>query len=170
MTNFIRSYKYSFPDSSVSKESVQVGKIHQRREKLPNPVFLGFPCGSAGKESVCNEGDLGLTLGLRRSPGEEKGYPLQCSGLKNSMDCIIHGVSKVSDVTERLSVHFTNIAYSIFHYLRQNSTKKKCNIMVINIYEMCNKLKKNDILQSDSNKNLLVPTTRLREYWVPKQI
>ena len=93
--------------------------------------------------------------GLRRSPGEEKGYPLQCSGLKNSMDCIIHGVSKVSDVTERLSVHFTNIAYSIFHYLRQNSTKKKCNIMVINIYEMCNKLKKNDILQSDSNKNLI---------------
>ena len=36
-----------------------VGKIHWRRERLPTPVFLGFPCGSAGKESACNEGDLG---------------------------------------------------------------------------------------------------------------
>ena len=40
---------------------------------------MGFPCGSAGKESACNVGDLGLIPGLRRSPGEEKGYPLQYS-------------------------------------------------------------------------------------------
>ena len=57
-------------------------------------VFLGFPCGSAGKESACNAGDLRLLPGLRRSPGEEKGYPLQFSGLENSMDCIVHGVTK----------------------------------------------------------------------------
>ena len=38
-----------------------VGKIHWRRDRLPNPVFLGFPGGLAGKESVCNVGDLGLT-------------------------------------------------------------------------------------------------------------
>jgi len=37
---------------------------------------LGFPCGSAGKESACNVGDLGLTQGLETSPGEENGYPL----------------------------------------------------------------------------------------------
>ena len=43
----------------------------------------GFPCGSAGKESACNEGDLGLIPGLGRSPGEGKGYPLQYSGLEN---------------------------------------------------------------------------------------
>ena len=49
-----------------------------------------FPCGSAGKESVCNAGDLGLIPGLGRSPGEGKGYPLQYSGLENSMDCIVH--------------------------------------------------------------------------------
>ena len=55
---------------------------------------LGFPCGSAGKESACNEGDLGLIPGLGRSPGEEKVYPLQYSGLENSMDCIVHGVTK----------------------------------------------------------------------------
>ena len=46
----------------------------------------GFPSGSAGKESVCNVGDLGSISGLGRSPGEGKGYPLQYSGLENSMD------------------------------------------------------------------------------------
>ena len=55
---------------------------------------MGFPCGLAGKESACNEGDLGLIPGLGRSPGEGKGYPLQYSGLDNSMDCIVHGVAK----------------------------------------------------------------------------
>ena len=57
-------------------------------------VFHGFPCGSAGKESTCNAGDLGLIPGLGRSPGEGKGYPLQYSGLENSMECIVHGVTK----------------------------------------------------------------------------
>ena len=42
-----------------------------RRDRLSTPVFLGFPCGSAGKESACNVGDLGLIPGLGRSP--EKG-------------------------------------------------------------------------------------------------
>ena len=44
--------------------------IHWRRDRLPTPVFLGFPCGSVGKESACNVGDLGLIPGLGRSPGE----------------------------------------------------------------------------------------------------
>ena len=47
----------------------------------------GFPGGSAGKKSTCNTGDLSLIPGLRRSPREGKGYPLQYSGLENSMDC-----------------------------------------------------------------------------------
>ena len=50
----------------------------------------GFPCGSAGKESACNVGDLGSVPGLGRSPGEGKGYPLQYPALKNSMGCIVH--------------------------------------------------------------------------------
>ena len=54
-----------------------------------------FHCGSAGKESACNAGDLGLILGLGRSPGEGKG--LQYSGLENSMDCIVHRVTRLSD-------------------------------------------------------------------------
>ena len=63
-----------------------VGKICWKRGRLPLPVFLGFPCGSAGKESACNAGDLGLIPGLGDSPGEGKGHLLQYSGLENSMD------------------------------------------------------------------------------------
>ena len=53
--------------------------------------WVGFPCGSAGKESACNVGDLDSIPGLGRSPGEGKGYTLQCSGLENSVVCIVHG-------------------------------------------------------------------------------
>jgi len=56
---------------------------------------MGFPNSSVGKESACNAGDLGLILELGRSPGEGKGFPLQYSGLENSMDCIVHGVARV---------------------------------------------------------------------------
>ena len=55
---------------------------------------MGFSYGSAGKESACNAGDLGLISGLGRSPGEGKGYPLQYSGLEKSMNCIVHRVIK----------------------------------------------------------------------------
>ena len=65
------------------------------------PVFFptrankgGFPGGSAGKESARNVGDLGSILGLGRSPGEGKGYPLQYCGLEISTDCTVHGVTK----------------------------------------------------------------------------
>ena len=58
----------------------RVGKICLRRDRLPTPVFLGSPCGSAGKESTCNVGDLGSVPGLGKSPGEGKGYPLQYLG------------------------------------------------------------------------------------------
>ena len=60
----------------------------------PSLACVGFPGGSAGKESACNAGDLGLVPGLGRSPGEGKGYPLQYSGLENSRDCKVHGVAK----------------------------------------------------------------------------
>ena len=53
--------------------------------------FKGFPRGSAGKESACNVGDLGLIPGLGRSSGE--GNPLQYSGLEN-IACIVHGVAQ----------------------------------------------------------------------------
>ena len=65
--------------------------------------LLGFHCGSVGKESACNVGDLGSIPGLGRSPGEGKGYPFQYSDLENSMDCIGHGVIE-SDMTKWLSL------------------------------------------------------------------
>ena len=55
---------------------------------------MGFPDGSAGKESACNAGDLGSISGLGNSPGEQNSYPLQYSGLDNSRDCTVHGVVK----------------------------------------------------------------------------
>ena len=55
---------------------------------------MGFLYALAGKESACNVGVLGLIPGLGRSLGEGKGYPLQYSGLGNSMDYIVHGVTK----------------------------------------------------------------------------
>ena len=65
-----------------------------RRDRLCTPVFLSFPGGSAGKAFAYNAGDLGSIPGLGRSPGEGNSYPLQYSGLENSMDCRAHGVTK----------------------------------------------------------------------------
>ena len=67
---------------------------------------LGFPRGSAGKESACSEGDLGSTPGLGRSPGGGKGYPLQDSGLENPMDCTAHGVAKSQTRLSDFHFHF----------------------------------------------------------------
>ena len=63
-----------------------------REDLIPTSVFLGFPGGLADKESACKAGDLGLIPGLGKSPGGGIGYPLQYSGLENSMDCIVPGV------------------------------------------------------------------------------
>ena len=67
--------------------------------------MLSIFSGSAGKESSCNAADLGSIPGLGRSPGEGKGYPLQYSGLGNSMDYVVHGVAE-SDMTEQLSLSY----------------------------------------------------------------
>ena len=76
-----------------------VCQIRWRRDRLPTPMSLGFPCGSAGKESACNAGDLGSTSGSGRSPGGGNGNPLQHSCLENPMDrgawrAAVHGVAK----------------------------------------------------------------------------
>ena len=96
-------------DSSVGKESAcnagnlrlipGSGRFPWRRDRLPTPVFLGFPGGSDGKESACNVGDLGSIPGLGRSPGGGHGKPLQYSCLEKPMDrgawrAAVHGVEK----------------------------------------------------------------------------
>ena len=65
---------WSIPGSGRSRRSSQ--RSSWRRDRLPTPVFFGFPGGSTGKEFTCNAGDLGWIPGLGRSPGEGKGYPL----------------------------------------------------------------------------------------------
>ena len=118
------------PDSSVGKATDRlqcrkpqfdswVRKIRLRRDRLPTPVFLGFPCGSAGKESACNAGDLGLIPALGRSPGEGHGNPLQHSCLES-----LHGQRslagyspwgcKESDTTEQLSKYHSSVYRSVF--------------------------------------------------------
>ena len=85
-----------------------IGKIHWRRDRLPTPVFLGFPCGSAGKESACDVGDLSSVPGLGRSPGNGDGYPLQYSG---------------QDKSQRVR---QNKRRSLFHHLSRHQKVSKC--------------------------------------------
>ena len=80
-------------------------------------VFVGgFHCGSAGKESACNAGDLGLIPGLGRPPGEGKGHPFRYSVLENPMDreawwATVHGVAKSQ--TRLSDFHFALCGESI---------------------------------------------------------
>ena len=72
-------------------------------------THLGFPGSSAGKESSCNVEDLGSIPGLGRSSGGGNGYPLQYSGLENSMDWIVHGVAKSQTWLRDFYFHYTHI-------------------------------------------------------------
>ena len=77
-----------------------------------SPVLQADPLPSELQESTCNMGDLGLIPGLGRSPGEGNSYPVQYSGLENSMDCIVHGVIK--SWTQLSDFHFQE--YPIFMF------------------------------------------------------
>ena len=93
-----------------------------------NISSLGFPGGSAGKESACNAGDLGSVPGLGRSRGEGNGYPLQYSGLENSMDCIFHGVAKSQTQLSDL------IFYVKMHTCRQRHTHISSRNKIVYFY------------------------------------
>ena len=89
----------NLPASRRSRLNSWVGKIPWRRDRLPTPVFLGFPSGSDGKESACNVGDLGSIPELGRSPGGGHDDPFQYSCLENphgqwSLGATVHGVEK----------------------------------------------------------------------------
>ena len=80
--------------SAPSAQSGRVSPSPPFQTKTKGSALVGFSCGSAGEEFTCNVGDLGSIPGLGRPPGEEKGHPLQYSGLENSRDCVVHGVAK----------------------------------------------------------------------------
>ena len=111
-------------------------------------TIMGFPCGSGGKESICNAGDLGLIPGLGRSPGEGKGYPLQYSGLENSMGCIAYGVAK------------SQTRLSKFHFTSHNKDSvaviialQKSNFLRVNVHDILASEKK----QSGKNICSMIP-------------
>ena len=104
---FLKPYAIFFKTNFIFKNSFRFNEklLRDNTKFLYPPLILfpllstsyinmGFPDISVGKESTCNVGDLGSILGLGRSLAEGKGYPLQYSGLENSMGCIVHGASK----------------------------------------------------------------------------
>ena len=99
-------------------------KICWRRDRLPTPIFLGFSCSSAVKQSACNVGDLDSIPGLGRSPGEGKGYLPQYSGLENSMGCIVQGVPKTWTQLNEFHFHFIPLSMIISSpvYVAANGT------------------------------------------------
>ena len=119
-------------DSSVFTLLPPASKVRGVHCPPPNPQVLpamcfspfdsthtpgvGFPCGSAGKESTCNSGDLALTPGLGRSPGEGKGYPLQYSGQENSTYCIVPGVTKSQTGLNDFHIHAHMTFYMISYF------------------------------------------------------
>ena len=109
-----------------------VWKIPWIRDRQLIPVFFGFPCGSAGRESTHNVGDLGLIPGLGRSPGEGNSYPLQYSGLENSMGCIVHGVAKrQTRLSSFHSLSTTSLPFSHTKYssVQFSSVAQSCLIL-----------------------------------------
>ena len=90
---------------------------------------MGFPGGSAGRDSACNAGDLGSIPGLGTSSGEGKGYPLQYSGLENSMDCIVRGV--IESQTRLSDFHSLHLCIHIYSLYLKN---KFFQIFFIHIY------------------------------------
>ena len=93
-------------------------------------IHMSPPSSSAGKESACNAGDLGSFPGLGKSPREGKGYPLQYSGLTNSMDCIVYGVTEL-DTTEQLtlSLSLENYIFKL-HFILQKFTADNQKIII----------------------------------------
>ena len=96
--------------SSQPRDGTQFSHIASVLMKQKKITLIGWllNVGSHGKESACNVGDLCSIPGLGRFPGEGKGYPLQNSGLENSMDHVVHGVTKSQ--TGLSNFHFTKLA------------------------------------------------------------
>ena len=85
-------------------------------------AYSDFAGGSEGINSACSAGDLGLIPGLGRPTGEGKGYPLQYSGLENSMDCIVHGVAKSGTQLRDFHFCFHPFQYTCLKYSMDRGT------------------------------------------------
>ena len=126
--------------------------VFQRNGQRENDEPIA--CGSAGEESTCNAGDLCLTPGLGRYPGEGSGYLLQSSGRENSMYCIVYGVAKCQtrpgDFYFQLKPNLTmtqNQYSSHIHFYLGPSPQifscLHCYLSAISLWR-CNKIKKKE--------------------------
>ena len=92
-----------------------VGKIRWRRDRLPTPVFLGFPCGSAGTEPACSAGDLGSISGLEDPLEEERlptavFWPGEFHGLYSPWDCKVgHDWVTFTQVSKQFSKNISTV-------------------------------------------------------------
>ena len=100
-SSWVRKRNTMHPKGKITEKSPKPRKGKKNDQTTQSQAFgcvqillPGFPGGSVGKESAYNAGDPSSIPRLGRSPGERKGYPLQYSGLENSTDCIVHGVTK----------------------------------------------------------------------------
>ena len=108
-TKNLQMSKLSFKETEEpekKKKNAMEKWIMEKYLFLLHWLLLHFPCGSVGKESACNAGYLGSIPGLGRSPLEGKGYPLQYSGLENSMDYRVHRVTKSRTLLSDFHFHF----------------------------------------------------------------
>ena len=101
-------------------------KLYAVHEELLGGLYeLGFPCGSAGKESACNVGDLSSIPGLGKSPGGGNGYPLQYSDLENSMDSVVHAVAKSRPQLSQFHLHQASL---VTQWVKSLSAMKKTRV------------------------------------------
>ena len=97
--------------------------------------LISVPGGSDGKESACNAGDPAFIPWSERPPGEGNGYPLQYSGLENSMDCIVHGIAKSQ-------MRLSDSLFHILHFMR-----KHCPKVILYLISACIVKKKNSLYE-----------------------
>ena len=145
---------------------------------------MGFPGGLAGKESACNSGNLGSipgyplqlswaslvaqlvknppamqetwvpSLGWEDSPGEGNGYLLQYSDLENSVDCIVHGVTKSWTQLSKFHFHFLSKKYHVLEdELYGLHTSAGCGKILKNIFPLISYLKKINYLRKKPCKH-----------------
>ena len=107
------------PSHRQERKNVEPFKRYTDKQKYMGKEgcieHMGPPCSSAGEESTCNVGDMGSIPELGRSPGEGKGHPLQYSGLENSINCVVHGVTKSWTRLSNFQEHIVLTYWFIFN-------------------------------------------------------
>ena len=114
-------------------------------------MWQSFPNSSVGKESTCNAGDPGLIPGLGRSTGEGIVYPLQSSGLENSIDCIVHRVVKSQTRLNDFHFYFSwcsKVYHSWLQWGKRTKEKMLTTLGASSPTSPCSTLEPNDISHS----------------------